>query len=87
MIIPIDEKTRIEGTKRCWELQRPRKCKGKTIWPPYKYFHSFSSALEEAVHREIRLHPAKTPSEAIEAVAEVVRRYEQLIPSRYRLAK
>ena len=85
MIIQIDEKTRIEGTERCWELQRRCKRKGKAAWTPYKYFDSFGSALAEAVHRDIRLHPASTLSDAIEAVADVVQRYDQLIPSRYRL--
>ena len=87
MIIQIDQKTRIAGTERAWELQRPSNRKGKVNWEPYKWFNSFGSALGEAVHREIRVHPANGLSEAIEAVSVLVRRYEELIPSEYRLAK
>ena len=87
MIIPIDEKTRIVGTSRAWELQRNRSYKGGKRWEPYKWFSTFRSALEEAVHREIRTHPANTLSEAIEAVSGVVQKYEELIPSKFRFTK
>ncbi len=87
MIIQLDSKSRIVGTERAWELQRPHKRKGKVTWEPYKWFNSFGCALGEAVHREIRMHPAASLSEAIEAVSGLVRRYEELIPSEYRLSK
>jgi len=87
VIIPLDEKTRIVGTERAWELQRPRNRNGEERWEPYKWFTSFGSALEEAVHREIRVHPATSLSEAIEAVSGLVQKYEELIPSKYRLSK
>ena len=87
MIIQIDPKTRIVGTDHAWELQRQRNYKGDKKWEPYKFFSTFRSALEEAVHREIRTHPAASLSEAIDAVTGLVRRYEELIPSEYRLSK
>ncbi len=87
MIVQLDPKTRIKGTERAWELQRPRTRKGELTWEPYKWFTSFGSALEEAVHRDIRTHPAASLSEAIEAVSSLVQRYEQLIPSKFRLTK
>jgi len=87
MIVQLDSKTRIVGTVHAWELQRQRKYKGGTKWAPYKWFTTFRSALEEAVHREIRLHPANGLSEAIEAVSGLVQRYEELIPSKFRLTK
>ena len=87
MIIQLDSKTRIVGTDHAWELQRQRNYKGGTKWEPYKWFTTFRSALEEAVHREIRIHPAHGVSEAILAVSETIDRFEQLIPSEYRLSK
>lgn len=87
MIIQIDSNIRIVGTERAWELQRTRERSGEQTWEPYKWFTTFRSALDEAVHREIRIHPANGLSEAIEAVSAIVRKYEELIPSRYRLAR
>ncbi len=87
MIIQLDSKSRIVGTDHAWELQRQRNYKGGTKWATYKWFTTFRSALEEAVHREIRLHPANGLSEAIEAVSGLVRRYEELIPSEYRFTR
>lgn len=87
MIIQIDPNTRIVGTERAWELQRPRSRNGKTTWEPYKWFTTFRYALEEAVQRDIRLHPASSLSEAIKAVSDVVQKYEKLIPSEYRLVE
>jgi hypothetical protein len=87
MIIQIDPNTRIVGTERAWELQRIRNFKGSTRWEPYKWFTTFRYALEEAVQRDIRLHPATSLSEAIEAVSDVVQKYEKLIPSEYRLVE
>lgn len=81
MIIPIDEKTRIVGTELAWELQRQRNYKGSKKWEAYKWFSTFRHALEEAVQREIRVHPAASLSDAIEAVSGVVQKYEKLIPS------
>ncbi len=87
MIVQLDPKTRIKGTERAWELQHPRNRNGEERWEPYKWFNSFGQALDEAVHREIRIHPAYGLSEAIHAVSEIVQKFEQLIPSEYRLAK
>jgi len=84
MIIQIDEKTRIKGTSRCWELQRIRNYKGEKKWEPYKWFSTFRQALDEAVHKEIRLHPARTLADAIDAVSVLVRRISKLIPPGYR---
>lgn len=87
MIVPIDEKIRIVGTSRAWELQRRRSYKGGKRWEPYKWFTTFRCALEEAVHREIRIHPAHGLSEAILAVADVVQKYEELIPSEFKFTE
>ena len=87
MIIQLDSRTRIVGTNRAWELQRIRNYKGDKKWEPYKWFPSFRQAVADAVHREIRTHPARTLTEAIDGVADVVQKYEQLIPSEYRLSK
>jgi hypothetical protein len=87
MIIEIGSHRRIMGTESAWELQRLRGYKGGTKWEPYKWFQTFRQALAEAVHHEIRTHPAIGLSEAIDAVAAITRRYEQLIPSEYRLSK
>ena len=87
MIVQLDSKTRIVGTNHAWELQQQRNYKGATKWEPFKFFSTFRSALAEAVHREIRTHPAASLSEAIDAVSGLVRRYEDLIPSEYRLSK
>lgn len=87
MIVLIDPDNRIKGTKRAWELQKRRAYEGGQTWESYRWFTSFGRALEDAVHREIRLHPATNLSEAIEAVSSLVQRYEQLIPSEYRLVR
>ena len=87
MIIDIDTNTRIVGTESCWELQRTRTRNGKLTWEPYKWLSTFRQALEEAVQREIRIHPAHGVSEAISAVSGVVQKYEKLITSESRLAK
>lgn len=87
MIVQLDPKTRIKGTERAWELQRTRTRKGELTWEPYRWFQSFGCALDEAVHREIRLHPANGLADAIEAVSSIVQRYTELIPSEYRIVK
>lgn len=79
MIIPIDENIRIVGTETCWELQRVRSRKGVSVWEPFKYFGTFRQALGEAVHREIRIHPAKGITEALEATTDIVQRYSDLL--------
>jgi len=87
MNVLIHSDIRIKGTKRAWALQKLRTRKGRQSWETYQWFTSFGSALESAVHSEIRTHPAASLSEAIEAVSVIVQRYEQLIPSEYRISK
>ena len=87
MIIQLDSKTRIQGTKRAWELQRLRNDKGTKRWVAYKWHSTFGTALQEAVHREIRVHPAASLSEAIEAVLGLVQKYEKLIPTEFDLVR
>lgn len=79
MIIQLDSKSRIVGTDHAWELQRRRNYKGSTKWEPYKWFTTFRSALEEAVQREIRTHPANGLSEAIQAADQIAARYSKLL--------
>lgn len=87
MIIQLDPRTRIVGTKWAWELQKPHLRNDEQSWEPYRWFNSFGRALEDAVHSDIRLHPATNLSDAIEAVSSLVQRYEKLIPSEYPLAR
>ena len=86
MIIRISDNRRICGGKHDWALQRLGFRKGKPRWESFKYYSSFGGALESAVHEEIRLHPAHTLAEAIDAVADIVRRYTDLIPEQFRIA-
>ena len=79
MIIPINDNLRIRGVERCWQLEKARKRKGTTEWTAFKYFNSDGEAVGEACRREIRLHPAATLTEAIEAVDEIAARYNELL--------
>ena len=78
MIVQLDSNTRIKGTERAWELQRPRNRNGEEKWEPYKWFKSFGSVLEKAVHRETRLHPANGLSEALAACRAVTAKYARI---------
>ena len=83
MKIELSDDRRIIGTKYAWELQRRRTVKGEDCWRAYKWFRSFAMAVQEAVHSEIRLHPATGLVEAIKAVDTIVQRYARLIPREY----
>ena len=85
MKIDLSEDLRVVGTKYAWELQRRRTVKGEDRWRAYKYFQSFGRAVQEAVHAEIRTHPAKDLAEAIRAVDSIVQRYARLIPCEYEI--
>ncbi len=85
MRINLSENRRIVGTKYAWELQRRRIVKGEACWRAYKWFRTFGRAVQEAVHAEIRQHPATTLVEAIKAVDTIVQRYARLIPCEYEI--
>ncbi len=87
MRINLSEDRRIVGTKYAWELQRRRTVKGGDCWRAYKWFRSFAMAVQEAVHSEIRQHPATTLVEAIGAVDSVVQRYANLIPCEFEIKR
>ena len=87
MRINLSEDRRIVGTKYAWELQRRTVVKGEDQWRAYKWFRTFGSAVQEAVHAEIRQHPATTLVEAIKAVDTIVQRYAQLIPCEFEIKR
>ncbi len=87
MKIDLSENHRIVGTKYAWELQRRRTVKGEDCWRAYKWFRSFAMAVQEAVHAEIRTHPANDLAEAIEAVDSIVQRYANLIPCEFEIKR
>ena len=80
MKIDLRDDLRIVGTKDAWELQRRKVVKGEQQWRAYKWFRSFALAVQDAVHADIRQHPASTLADAIEAVDLIVQRYANLIP-------
>ena len=58
---------------------------GEDRWRPYKWFTTFGRAVQEAVHAEIRTHPANDLAEAIKAVDTIVQRYANLIPCEFEI--
>ena len=87
MKIDLRDDLRIVGTKHAWELQRLKVVKGKEQWRAYKWFRTFALAVQDAVHADIRQHPASTLADAIEAVDLVVQRYANLIPCEFEIKR
>ena len=79
MIIPIDKEIRIRGTAECWQLEKSIIRKGMRDWAPFKYFKSLSDAVGEACGREIRLHPANSLNEGLQAIDKIAARYNKLL--------
>ncbi len=79
MIIPINDSLRIRGVEHCWHLEKARTRNGECEWTPFKYFNSVGEAVGAACRRDIRLHPANTLADAIEAVDEIAARYNKLL--------
>ncbi len=87
MKVKLSDDLRIVGTKYAWELQRRRTVKGQDCWRAFKWFPSFAMAVQEAVHAEIRQHPANDLAEAIKAVDSIVQRYANLIPCEFEIKR
>ncbi len=79
MIIPLSKKFRIRGTADCWQLERSKVVKGQTKWVAYKYFLDLGQAVSAAVRRDIRLHPAASLNDALQAIDEIAARYNKLL--------
>ncbi len=79
MIIPLSKKIRIRGTADCWQLERSRLVKGQTRWIPFKYFSDLGQAVSAAGQRDIRLHPAASLNDALQAIDEIAARYNKLL--------
>ncbi len=79
MIIPLSKDYRIRGTGQDWQLERAVVRKGKRDWAAFKYFQDLGKAVSEACRRDIRLHPAATLTDAIEAIDQIAARYNKLL--------
>ena len=78
MIINIDDKTRIKGTEDSWqlELMPDRKPDSKSKdWKVKGYYTTLRKALEGALQREIRTHPAEGISDAMQALDDLAAKY------------
>ncbi len=87
MKIKISDDRRIVGAQYAWELQHRGTVKGEDRWRAYKWFRTFGRAVQEAVHAEIRTHPANDLAEAIQAVDTIVHRYANLIPCEFEIRR
>ncbi len=79
MIIPIDKELRIRGTEHSWQLEKAIIRKGKRDWAAFKYFSELGQAVSEACRREIRLHPANSLNDALQAIDKIAARYSKLL--------
>ncbi len=86
MIISLSKDLRVRGTEHCWQLEKAVIRKGQRDWAAFKYFSSLGKAVSEACRREIRLHPASSLVEALQAVDKIAARYNKLLDDAIREA-
>jgi len=86
MIISLSKDLRVRGTEHCWQLEKRRVRKDKHEWQAYKYFQTLGEAVRAACRREIRLHPAASLAEALQAVDKIADRYNKLLDDALREA-
>ena len=79
MIIQLSKEYRVRGAEHCWQLEKRRVRKDKHEWEAFKYFSSLGEAVGAACRREIRLNPANSLADAIEAVDQIADRYSKLL--------
>ena len=79
MIIPLSKEYRVRGTEHCWQLEKRRVRKDKHEWQAFKYFQTFGEAVGAACGREVRLHPASSLADALQAVDKIAARYNKLL--------
>ncbi len=79
MIIPLSKEYRVRGTEHCWQLEKRRERKDKHAWQAYKYYQTLGEAVGAACRRDIRLDPANSLGEALEAVDQIVARYSKYL--------
>ncbi len=86
MIIPLSKEYRVRGTEHCCQLEKRRVRKDKHEWQAYKYFQTLGEAVGAACRREIRLHPADSLADALQAVDKIAGRYNKLLDDAIREA-
>ena len=70
MIIPIDERCRIDTDEHAWRVSRARVRKGETVWEPISYHATLEQAARSLFERELR---ASNAVGVVEAKAEADR--------------
>jgi len=86
MIISLSKEYRVRGTEHCWQLEKAVIRKGQRDWAAFKYFSSFGKAVSEACRREIRVYPASSLAEALQAVDKITDRYNEVLDAAIREA-
>ncbi len=86
MIIPLDKDLRARGTEHCWQLEKRRVRKDTHEWEAFKYFQTLGEAVGAACRREIRLHPAASLADAVQAVDQIAARYNKRLDDAVREA-
>jgi hypothetical protein len=78
LIIPLDDKTRIRGTEKAWQLERKHRRNGVDDWKAFSYYTKFADAVGAACQRELRTTPAHGVTEAIAACSRVTQKYAKI---------
>ncbi len=86
MIISLSKDLRVRGTEHCWQLEKAVIRKGQDDWAAFKFFSNLGKAVSEACRREIRLHPASSLADALQAVDKIAARYNKLLDGAIREA-
>ena len=86
MIIPINEKYRIESSSLCWDLQKLAKRKKKTgesymAWEPFKYYNTLAQALRASESRQIREVGGTLGPEVLASIDAIHNQYQSIMDS------
>jgi len=71
MILPIDDKYRIEGDRYSWSIQKPKIRKGHTAWGSINWFTSIEHAVNHLGEMMVRTSDAQTLGEALAEIERV----------------
>ena len=85
MIIPIDDRYRIQSTKDCWQVARKRVIKGVVDWVPRSHHMDLSQAVNSLYQERVRLSDAETLVEALADADRILRELTEALSPSFRL--
>lgn len=83
MILPIDDRYRLNSDERSWQIEVLGTRQGEPSWRPIKYYTTLAEAVTGLAHLMVRTSDAQTLADALAEVERISHKLSRALETQY----